>query len=67
MAVHSPEDIVGKGTMGNYTTRPGEGFLVEVKESYMSTNRRRAEQQVCFLFYTAITLLISLSLIDLKG
>lgn len=46
MISHVIEDIVQKGTTGNYSTRPGEAFIQEVKEAYNQTNERDPEAQV---------------------
>jgi hypothetical protein len=43
---HIIQDIEQKGTMNNFNTCPGEGFLQEVKEAYNQTNRKDAEVQV---------------------
>lgn len=46
MYCHIEDDITRKGTTGNYSTRPGEGFIQEAKEAYHQTNGKDAEQQV---------------------
>ena len=43
---HVIEDIKQKGTTNNFNTRPGEGFLQEVKEAYDQTNKKKADIQV---------------------
>lgn len=43
---HVIEDIEQKGTTNNFSTRPGEGFLQEVKEAYGQTNNKNADVQV---------------------
>jgi len=43
---HVIEDIEQKGTTDNFCTRPGEGFIQEVKEAYEQTNKRDADHQV---------------------
>ena len=43
---HVIQDIEQKGTTNNFNTRPGEGFLQEVKEAYNQTNGKDAEVQV---------------------
>lgn len=45
-ASHVIDDIKEKGTTGNYSTRPGEGFLQEVEEAYNQTNKRNPDMQV---------------------
>lgn len=47
MYSHIVDDITQKGTTGNYSTRPGEGFIQEAKEAYHQTNGKAAEHQVC--------------------
>ena len=43
---HVFNDIIEKGVTRNYSARPGEGMIQEVKQSYCQTNRRGADVQV---------------------
>ena len=42
---HVTERISNLGALVNQSTRPGEGFIIEVKEQYERTNGRNAAQQ----------------------
>ncbi|KZV78325.1 hypothetical protein EXIGLDRAFT_593318, partial [Exidia glandulosa HHB12029] len=43
---HVVQDIYTKGSTVNQSTRPGEGFIQEVKQQYWRTNGREAEKQM---------------------
>ena len=42
---HVADTIRNLGALVNQTTRPGEGFIIEVKEQYQRTNGRNAADQ----------------------
>jgi hypothetical protein len=44
--MHVIDDIRRKGATKNFSTRPGEGFQQEVRETYNQTNFRELQVQV---------------------
>ncbi|KZV83996.1 hypothetical protein EXIGLDRAFT_807612 [Exidia glandulosa HHB12029] len=43
---HVVQDVYSKGSTINQSTRPGEGYIQEVKQQYWRTNGREAEKQM---------------------
>lgn len=53
---HGTESVRDVGVTLNQSTRPGEGFIQEVKQQYKRTNGRDAEKQVCRAFGCSVLL-----------
>jgi hypothetical protein len=45
-AHHVIQDVHEKGTVDNFSTRPGEGFQQEAAQAFEQTNMKDAEHQV---------------------